>query len=212
MHANVKQISDFDRGIVHASLFTNQTRVSLSTRNKMELFKVFIQLVVVVLVSLSFIEACEFDSDCVSLGWEPAQCCNGECIDKYAKCPFWTVEMTIGLVFVCAVAFASSIVCFFCCRCCPGYSYRSHGTGTIIISGQPPYQQFTDHATAPNMAASSSAAVGVFYPQPPALQQYPMRHPMEVEDDLEETAVSSMGQKHPAMPYSGFAQDSGQLL
>jgi len=62
------------------------------------------------------------------------------------------------------------------------------------------------------MAASSSAAVGVFYPQPPARQQYPMRHPMEAEDDLEETAAPSMGQKHPAMPYSGFARDSGQLL
>ena len=105
----------------------------------------------VVLMSLSFIDACEYDSDCVSVrDWdtEPWQCCNGECIEKYAKCPFWTVEMTIGLVFVCAVAFASSIVCFFCCRCCPGYRHRSLGTGTIIISGQPPYQQFTDHAYA----------------------------------------------------------------
>lgn len=172
----------------------------------MALSNLLVQLVALALVLLPLMEACRDDNDCISLDHQPVQCCNGECIYKYNKCPFWTVESTVSLVFAGAVIVAAFVVCYFCCSCCPGYKHRSRATGTIIISSQPPYQQFTDHTAATNTAASSPG-IGVFYPQPPSTEQYPLRHPMEVEDDLEESAApDQMKQTQPSISYAGFAR------
>ena len=145
---------------------------------KMAHIELFLQLVVFVsLVSLPFIEACRYDSECIPLVWRPAQCCNGECVDKYAKFSFWIVKTTIGVVSAFAVVFVTTIIFCLCCSCCPGYRYRPRSTGVISINSKAPYQQFSDVTTATDLAASLPS-VGMFYPQPPSVRQFPMWHPV----------------------------------
>lgn len=152
--------------------------------------KLFIQLVALVLGSLS-IDACRNDSDCSSVsGGLPVQCCNGECIDKYVKCPLWTLDTIVGLVLAFGTLVFGIFVTCLCCPCCPGYRYRPRSRKTIIILAQNPYQQLTDQTTFARNMASSSPGVGVCYPQPPSTQQLPIRHPMELEDDLEEESAA----------------------
>ena len=158
----------------------------LLNTTKMAFIKFLVQFKAFVFVSMPFISACSLDSDCISLdSYEPAQCCNGKCMGKYIKCPLWSDDATAGLVFSCGVVAIVILLCCCCCSCCPGYRYRSRSSVSFISRVVPPYQRLMDHATATNMA-SSSLGVGVFYPQPPfKTQQYSMRHPMEVEDDLD---------------------------
>ena len=52
----------------------------------------------------------------------------------------------------------------------------------------PPYQKLMNHSNETNVTnkGASSLKIDVFYPQPSSpVQQYAIRHPMEVKDDLD---------------------------
>ena len=109
------------------------------------------------LFGLSGGEACLSDSDCFLF----QQCCNGDCISHAEDCSLTggaVAGIVVTLVIVCAIV-VSIISCFWC-ACCPWYRYRS--PGAVIITGQPPYQQFTSVTTTIN---------------PPPNQLYPQQFP-----------------------------------
>ena len=111
---------------------------------------------------------CDYDSDCAD-----DECCNS---DGYCTpdCPYLTTGGIIAaicgsLIFVAIVVFIGGC---FCCACCPYYRYRH--PGTVIVTGQPLYEQFvttTTSTTSQHMQQPPPAAYGQpppYHPQPQA--------------------------------------------
>ena len=148
--------------------------------------KSLVQVSVAVLLSLSIVDSCSLGSDCASSeSIDLVRCCKGECIYKYTNCPLGTEDAIIALVFVCVVIVV--VVCSIYC-CCSCLRYRQHSTGKLRMRSASPYQKLMNHSNETNVTnkAASSLSVDVFYPQPSSpVQQYAIRHPMEVKDDLD---------------------------
>lgn len=174
-----------------------------------------IELAVLIAVSLSCVEACSDNSDCLN-GYADTydfQCCNGQCIDKQSKChsilPIVSaVFLSVGAVIVCTIA----CCCFY--PFCPCFRRdRLRSTRTFIIEGEPLYQQFTSDPTAADMTEPPCRQ---FYPQfitplqhgRPVQQQaipdhpYPLRQP---EDHGWYAAIGVGQDADAAPPYTKFA-------
>ena len=152
----------------------------------MAIIKFLIQLSVAVLFSLSIVDSCSLDYDCASSeSIDLVRCCKGECIGKHTNCPLGTEDAIIALVFVCVVIVVAVCLIYCCCSC---LRYRQHSTGKLGMRSAPPYQKLMNHSNETNLTnkAASSLSIDVFYPQPSSpVQQYAIRHPMEVKDDLD---------------------------
>ena len=165
---------------------TNQRVYSVNREGKMAIIKFLVQVSVAVLLSLSIVDSCSLDSDCASSeSIDLVICCKGECIDKHNNCPLGTEDAIIALVFVCVVIVVAVCLIYCCCSC---LRYRQHSTGKLRMRSAPPYQKLMNHSNETNVTnkGASSLKIDVFYPQPSSpVQQYAIRHPMEVKDDLD---------------------------
>lgn len=165
---------------------TNQRVYSVNREGKMAIIKFLVHVSVAVLLSLSIVDSCSLDSDCASSeSIDLVRCCKGECIDKHTNCPLGTEDAIIALVFVCVVIVVAVCLIYCCCSC---LRYRQHSTGKLRMRSAPPYQKLMNHSNETNVTnkGASSLKIDVFYPQPSSpVQQYAIRHPMEVKDDLD---------------------------
>ena len=167
-----------------------------------------IELAVLMIVSLSCIEACSYNSDCLN-GYADTsdfQCCYGQCIDKQSACRsilplVSTAFLSVGVVIICIIA---------CCCCypfCPCFKqYHPRTTRAFIMEGEPLYQHFTWDPTAIDMAEPSCRD---FYPQFVSLQHgHPIQqqsipnhpYPLMQPDDQAWCAPTDVGLDDDAAP------------
>ena len=139
-----------------------------------------IELIVVVIVSLSCIEACVYDFECSNVHEEDSydlQCCNGLCVDNNSLCSSTKVKLAIAVfmgVVICTIA------CCCCCSLFPEHRYPVRLSRTIIIRSNPPYEKFTSD---PTVTDATKPGYGRFYPQYVALQnRYLMQRPTYIPD------------------------------